>query len=666
MPTLNYENAGALVEYDYLQGTVTALYPEDDTADVSGVCGSLSKIPIFYHCKPDSVARDNGALTGAAGGFKVGDSVVVLKSSGGASSSLYSLDKIALKGTGSTATGPKYFVVGHYDGVRKCGGDILFFIVRREDSAYFIERYKIESLESGVNPAVLEGVVTLKPEIVIPETKQLYVVSGDSNINSLIVQCYAEYINGIRWPGWTGAGIDDWWRTANLRIPIEYFNETEYEIFEMGQYTGNAAKSSGLSPGGSRIGLSYGAANSDVDLYTSGIMRTTGTDLYVIEGLYYEGAYHPTQYIEERIDINCCAPCICDERLLAGVSCNVGPAYPDFEFPYDTEFLGYYIAEWANPKIGPNQWYYGTTPFLSVMTRKFAVLTQQEFNSLHQIVYHDGKAFVFFNFDQGEYIKGVWVNVYDIDTAELLSRVDYVEGWHFTRVSKVVYQSATYLCFATVDTWDTGDCSNLYLVNPETMASQYQVSLPFDYYDENLVVTNKPTTDRMTDHHNRIRHEWSAIYGTTWETKLYYLGRSEVCSAIAQEHLTWLLQTGRQQHEDANGDPVGVRALRHGILSAGENLASRWPTVSVIDDVDYVCDDETGWPSSPGHYANMVNREYSQMGWASGCYPASISSLICGPGAYVNGTYTTSETVVSIPTPYQGKVRLFVVVFAGG
>ena len=54
--------------------------------------------------------------------------MVVLKSFNQASSSLYDLNKIELKGSSSTATGPKYFVVGHYDGVKKCGeGQVLIY-----------------------------------------------------------------------------------------------------------------------------------------------------------------------------------------------------------------------------------------------------------------------------------------------------------------------------------------------------------------------------------------------------------------------------------------------------------------------------------------------------------------------------------------------------------
>ena len=136
MPTLNYENVGALVEYDYLQGTVTALYPEDDTADVTlkykvvvipAVPATetspaveevtedkeeeLTGIPIFYHCENDSVIRDNGAIEGAASGFSVDDVTIVLVG-------INSVDSL----------GEKYYIIGHYDGVRKCSGGSLLEI----------------------------------------------------------------------------------------------------------------------------------------------------------------------------------------------------------------------------------------------------------------------------------------------------------------------------------------------------------------------------------------------------------------------------------------------------------------------------------------------------------------------------------------------------------
>jgi len=103
MPTLNYLNAGAVVGYDYLHGTITAIYPEDDTADVSGVCGTLYDVPIFYHCDDAATQRTNGALVGASAGFDVGDAVVVMV------------------GRDEDGVDRGHHVIAHYDGVQDCG-----------------------------------------------------------------------------------------------------------------------------------------------------------------------------------------------------------------------------------------------------------------------------------------------------------------------------------------------------------------------------------------------------------------------------------------------------------------------------------------------------------------------------------------------------------------
>lgn len=141
MPTLNYENVGALVEYDYLQGTITALYAEYDTADVTlkyevvvtpatpaipatdttpavpavdeiteDKEEELFGVPIFYHCKDNSVAHSsgNGAIKGASSGFNINDNVVVM---------------VGIDGCASL--GKEYYVIGHYDKIKRCAYDTI-------------------------------------------------------------------------------------------------------------------------------------------------------------------------------------------------------------------------------------------------------------------------------------------------------------------------------------------------------------------------------------------------------------------------------------------------------------------------------------------------------------------------------------------------------------
>lgn len=641
MPTLNYENAGALVEYDYLQGIITALYPDDDTADVSGVCGTLSGVPIFYHCNPDSVARPNGAITGAAGGFSIGDSVVVLKASGAAKSSLYSLDKIELKGSDSTATGPGCFVVGHYDGVRKCGTDLLFFVTNRVDGVYRVERYKASSLSGSiVNDAVFEGVVGLKESIGINYNSTLHVLSGSADTNSIIVQCQAMYINGVLYPyALPIDGILDWWESAGLRVPVEIFTGAEYEIYEMG---GGSKDDAYLSPGGTlfcRAWSYYPSFQVSDNIIARHIMQhPPENNLSIYEHVESEGVPFPPVVGETYAT----SSCICKDTLLIAVENTV------------SSYAGWYIGEWPVTVAGVNFWDSGATPFLSTMTRRFIEFDEVFFRRIQQILYHDEVVYVFLNAGVFNPLQNLEIMAYDLTTSALIVSVDMgVNGGEFTRASKIVYQSTCYLCVATVDAAGSGNTSCVYLIDTVTLETRYQVSLPIDYFGENFLVINKPTTDRMIDHHNRIRNEWSAIYGTTWQTKVYYLGKSTVCEIIAQGHLNWLLSTGRYQHEDANDELVGDRALRHGIRGAGENLAYRMPTAGISADIDWVCGEDSGWPTSPGHYANMINRDYNQMGWVSGLYPITVTQLLDG------------SNVIDIPPENRGKVRAFVAVFAG-
>ena len=86
MPTKNFKNLGEVQGWKYYQGTIVEVKGADateelrDTAtvNVSGL-GTYSGVPIFYHCQDSAVERSNGALTGAAKAFGVGDEVLVLK-----------------------------------------------------------------------------------------------------------------------------------------------------------------------------------------------------------------------------------------------------------------------------------------------------------------------------------------------------------------------------------------------------------------------------------------------------------------------------------------------------------------------------------------------------------------------------------------------------------
>jgi hypothetical protein len=100
MPTHDFKNIGDVLDFELLRGTIKTVDSATDTCTVD-VDGSTVDALIFYHCKPDSIARASGAIEGAAGGFKVGDEVIVLKK----------YDGSAIK------------VIAHTDGVHRCGGE---------------------------------------------------------------------------------------------------------------------------------------------------------------------------------------------------------------------------------------------------------------------------------------------------------------------------------------------------------------------------------------------------------------------------------------------------------------------------------------------------------------------------------------------------------------
>ena len=79
IPLLNHKNLGEIQKTAYLTATITSVDSGNDTASFTGIgdCPSGTDIPIFYHCEPDSVKRDNGALEDAAGAFEEDDEVII-------------------------------------------------------------------------------------------------------------------------------------------------------------------------------------------------------------------------------------------------------------------------------------------------------------------------------------------------------------------------------------------------------------------------------------------------------------------------------------------------------------------------------------------------------------------------------------------------------------
>lgn len=104
MPTIDFSSIGDVMEYEFAEDTVSSVNSEDDTCVLSAVGSAL----LFYHCEANSTLRSNGAIEGAAAGFAVGESVIVMK---------------------NKADSSKKYVIGHTDGVKSCGQEYAVYNV---------------------------------------------------------------------------------------------------------------------------------------------------------------------------------------------------------------------------------------------------------------------------------------------------------------------------------------------------------------------------------------------------------------------------------------------------------------------------------------------------------------------------------------------------------
>jgi len=106
MSRYEHKNWGDLQNHVFMKGTVTDVNSDDDTANVTIEGGADgSGVPIFYHCKPDSEKRSNGAIEGAAAGFYKDDEVIVM----------------------CTVEGEPVRIVGFVGGIKACEGEWVFF-----------------------------------------------------------------------------------------------------------------------------------------------------------------------------------------------------------------------------------------------------------------------------------------------------------------------------------------------------------------------------------------------------------------------------------------------------------------------------------------------------------------------------------------------------------
>ena len=109
----NIKTAGELQDSIFMTGEILTIDHYLDSCSVSVDGSQYSNIPIFYHCNPDAVETNTGAIKGGSWGFAIGDKVVVLVQS----------------------DSNKKFVIGHQAGTRPCSPCLMLFSTESGEEA---------------------------------------------------------------------------------------------------------------------------------------------------------------------------------------------------------------------------------------------------------------------------------------------------------------------------------------------------------------------------------------------------------------------------------------------------------------------------------------------------------------------------------------------------
>ena len=544
-------------------------------------------------------------------------------------------------------------VIGFESEPKACTSTLLFYIVVRNPSTYVyrIEKYCVEKmLNNGTYTAILDSTVNFPESAGFRDTSQVRLISGSTDLNSIHVRCWANtyrnietgYIENVNLTVYPGG------MPTEFRFPVVEFSDDNYTPYQMsGTYGIYSTKDCHLSFGADHWGYYQYYDNYGPILFRKKIGNDIGLN-WLSKELIVEW-----QYQTFPCSFNLWCPCVAGGKFYLAMMYIVG--YTGVPGISGHAIYEACIGEWQFPLTDM-----GTIPLLFAgKLRVFKTITTDLYLSINQILGVDGKIFLLYNHPQ-DWSNYVWIEVYDQITAELIGVKTISGAYDFTRAGFVTVNKRKYLCTATIDTWGSGEHSNILLIDTETLETTYEVQLDSEYFDFNFLAMNEPQYDLMTDLHNDVRHRQSTTYGID----LQFLGRSKVLDQIAQDHLDWNLANGFDKHEDENGDLVSVRALRHGIYEVAENMILV-PNMTLSESIEYACGPE-GWQVSPHHFATMVSKQFSIMGWATGVYPESLTEIVVGPGAYNEdtGEYSTTDTVVHISEEYRGKTWLFVVNFA--
>jgi len=656
MPTLNYENAGALVEYDYLQGTITALYPDDDTADVSGVCGTLSKVPIFYHCKPDSAARSNGALTGAAGAFTVGDSAVVLKGINGAD-----------------VLGQKYYVVGRYDGVKRCsGGDqvliyasaygsVWFFVWDMASNNYAEDAYW-SVYQSGIKNLITKdqypfdtqlqqdimaywkgerfASLTVTPTRIV-ESQKMFVVNS-LDFGAGLVKA-GDYVYSEYYP-WIWSKVKS---VAGCMIKtIDLVVQTSiYGRWIISSSLPLYVRSEGWVYDQTPLGLTE-----DAEGYNAGHYVCPGGVGWTYSGHKDRGGHH-YDYIENTSDV---------------LPANSG-SYADGSVIYDSVDCNYPPSLYGHAY----RFYTGATKYnyIANVLKNFAVSYSRDyFDSFERVI----------NF-LGDYLSG---GSSSIDVLQTYRTSGILNPLASTNFEYTVYDKYLPLPHTQTKSSDWPSVSGELAVCSDDFCFQfytyhgYQINTA-GQCEKRPSAISPPSTVRSSNLETAICELIRSAGGNTSAvgvTGAYYSAKRTAsntgndmiammnavrgypelltedpwCMSASIEKINFFVANGVAQHENPDGSPLTYVGM--------EVICVALDTVPLGDIV-------AGWMASPLHAEAIMEPSYKVMGWATGTYPPNFTQITFGPGMYnaISETYTTEIIVQYIPIENRGHVKCFVV-----
>jgi hypothetical protein len=697
MPTLNYENIGAVMEYDYLQGTITALYPEDDTVDLSGLCGVLSRVPVFYHCKPDSVARSNGALTGAVGGFKVSDLVVVLKTSERARSDLYDLNKIELKGSESTVMGPGYFVVGHYDGVRKCsGGELVLILTNGGYLVWNVEKDEIEPIVDDDG-----NIITGKFSSEIFTTKL---------IKWRLTKAWMNHSKGALnlgdWFHYTDSHPQFWGQYGNtlspslpLYVPSKLGSLDLDNVVDSNEYNSYGCDETYL------IGYSVEGSPPVVFNCVCGTRVHTGEEHQDSGAENHNTAWYAQNLLPATAPVNInrqISPAggVSQNRVVSEDSGCMGGNKTGYNVQQSAgyeEFMINTIQDWVRPdgvilKTPPGKY--------DVITQSSQTTTSsQEVELVKGPTIWESYACTSGDACTGDRTQNDYLKAGDVEIDETKDKSSPITPFgpigSQPSFSKQTIKTERYIGtnppefdgYDEVITYDPSQSVRSYGYFADVLRSAFVsrksiFQLYSNTYDGAVIAQSiwvpkqevKETLGIDPTHFGRNSKLESAVGISKFTSAVLYVDRFPSVTLVdiindvrlmnnlsvleeggwptssSEEQIRFFLAAGRCQHTNPDGSPL--------TFAGGEVLSIGLENVPLTEIV-------IGWMNSPAHKTVLLGSSWHYAGSASGMYPNNFTQITLGPGMYnsVSKSYTTAETTYDIPPEYRGRVKVYIVRF---